>query len=365
MSTITSPRKRPVSHSSAASPSAVTDRTAPRIARRIGRMLLLMVLAGSLLASVPALRPVLRQIRGLDASWLVAGIGLELASCVSFAVLFPLFFDRLQPRDARDLAWTEMASGALLPGGGAGGLAIGGWLIRLTGVPTSWIIRRSGGLFFLTSAVNGAALVGAGLLLAFGVPGPHAFTLTVLPALLASIAMAAVVMLPRVLRSRSGSSRWVAGLIDGVEDAEQAAFQRPSWRLLGALGYLGFDMATLWIVLKGFGVPIGAPALILAYNIGYLANALPIPGSIGVLDAGLAGALLLYGAPAGHVAAAVLVYHAIALWTPGLGGTFAYARLRRRLIAPSAPSHGAPGAGSSRGARGTASTQITSTATGS
>jgi hypothetical protein len=124
-----------------------------------------------------------------------------------------------------------------------------------------------------------------------------------------------------------------------VRDAEQTAFTRPSWRLAGALGYLGFDMAVLWVTLKAVGEPLSVPALVLAYNIGYLANTLPIPGGIGVLDAGLAGSLLLYGASPAHVTAAVLVYHAIALWIPGLGGTLAYLQLRPRLTPP-APEDG-------------------------
>jgi hypothetical protein len=90
-------------------------------------------------------------------------------------IIFRLFFGRVGARDARGLAWTEMASGALLPGGGVGGYSIGGWLIHLTGAPTRWIVRRSGGLFFLTSAVNSAAVIGAGLLLLAGVAGPHDF----------------------------------------------------------------------------------------------------------------------------------------------------------------------------------------------
>ena len=75
----------------------------------------------------------------------------------------------------------------------------------------------------------------------------------------------------------------------------------------------------------------------LAYNIGYLANMLPIPGGVGALDAGLAGSLLLYGAAPAHVAAAVLVYHTIALCIPGLGGTLAYVRARARLTSNSTP----------------------------
>lgn len=303
----------------------------PKFATLVARLLLLIVLVTSLLIAVPGLRPVISTIRHINAGWIAAAIALELASCVSFVVLFRVFFDRLSPRDARALAWTEMASGALLPGGGAGGLAIGGWLIHLTGAPTRWIVRRSGGLFFLTSAVNAASLIIAGILLGVGVSSPNVFVLTLLPVLVVAPLTLAIAALPRAIRSRDRPARWLRGLSAGVQDAEQTTFRDPSWRLVGALGYLGFDMAVLWIMLKAAGVPISVPAVVLAYNIGYLTNILPVPGGIGVLDAGLAGSLLLYGAPAGHVAAAVLVYHAIALWTPGLGGTLAYLSVRSRL----------------------------------
>ena len=305
--------------------------THPKVATLVARLLLLIVLVASLLIAVPGLRPVLSTIRHINAGWIAAAIGLELASCVSFVLLFRLFFDRLSPRDARALAWTEMASGALLPGGGAGGLAIGGWLIHLAGAPTRWIIRRSGGLFFLTSAANGATVIVAGILLGVGVSSPNAFVLTLLPVLVVAPLTLAIAVRPRAVRSRDRAAPWLRGVVAGVQDAEETTFGHPSWRLVGALGYLGFDMAVLWVMLGAVGVPISVPALVLAYNIGYLTNILPVPGGIGVLDAGLAGSLLLYGAPAGHVAAAVLVYHAIALWTPGLGGTLAYLSVRSRL----------------------------------
>ena len=247
------------------------------MAGRIGLLLLLILLALSLLAAVPSLRPVLSTIRHIDPVWIAAAIALELASCLSFVVLFRLFFDRLRTGDARGLAWTEMASRALLAGGAAGGLAIGGWLIHLTGVPTEWIVRRSGGLFWLTSAVNSATLILAGLLLGAGVGGPYAFTLTMLPALLAIVATLAVAGLPRILRSLPRAPRWLGAISAGVRDAEQTTFQYPSWRLAGALGYLWFDMTVLWIILKGVGEPISVRALVFAYSIGYLADTLPVP----------------------------------------------------------------------------------------
>ena len=55
---------------------------------------------------------------------------------------------------AREMAWSQMGSGALLPGGGVGSLAVGGWLLHLAGMSTRQIVRRSSGLFFLTSAIN-------------------------------------------------------------------------------------------------------------------------------------------------------------------------------------------------------------------
>ena len=53
-----------------------------------------------------------------------------------------------------------------------------------------------------------------------------------------------------------------------------------------------------------------------------------------MLEGGLAGTLIAYGAPATQATAAVVVYHAIAFWIPSLGGLAGYARLRRRLGDP-------------------------------
>jgi uncharacterized membrane protein YbhN (UPF0104 family) len=93
----------------------------------------------------------------------------------------------------------------------------------------------------------------------------------------------------------------------------------------------------LWVVLRALGHPPSVAVVVLAYSVGYAASALPIPGGIGVLDAGLTAALVLYGVSPVHAAAAAIVYHAIALWVPGLGGLLAYLRLRPRLLRPAAP----------------------------
>jgi uncharacterized membrane protein YbhN (UPF0104 family) len=293
---------------------------------RAGTCTLLAALAGSLILAAPALGSVLREVRDVSPMWLAAAVALEVGSCVSYVVVFRRFFDRVPGRDARALAWTSMASSVLLPGGGIAGLAVGGWLIRLTGVPSRWIVCRSSALFFSTNAVSACAVLGASLLLLAGSAGPHDFLRAVLPALVAVIAIAAFAAVPRVRRRGGDLSPW----LEGLQEAERA-MRSPSWRMLGAIGYLGFDVAVLWAALSAVGHAPPAPALVLGYSVGYLAAAVPIPGGVGALDAGLAGALALYGAPVAELAAAVLIYRAIALWIPAGGGLLAYARLRRRL----------------------------------
>lgn len=294
---------------------------------------LLLVLGVALLGAVPGLRGVLREIGDVGPGWVALAVALELASSLSFVVVFRLFFDSLEARDARALAWTTQASGALLPGGGAGGLAIGGWLIHLTGAPVGWVARRSAGLFLLGGAVSSAALVGAGVALIAGAPGPHGLLTAVLPTVLAALGCLLIAALPRILRSWPRAPRWLAPIAVGISEGEQITFRRrPSWRLLGALGYLAFDVAVLWVILRAVGPAPSVAAVTLAYSIGYAANWVPIPGGIGVLDAGLTGALVLYGVSPVHAAAAVIVYHAVAFWVPGIGGVVAYLRLRPRLL---------------------------------
>jgi uncharacterized membrane protein YbhN (UPF0104 family) len=288
----------------------------------------------SLLLALPPLRHVVDELGHLAPGWLAAAIALELASCASFVVIFRRFFDRVPSRAGRRLAWTEMGSGALVPGGGVGALAIGGWLLHRAGMSTKRIVERSSGLFFLTSATNILFLFGAGVALVLGVAGPHDVLRDALPVIAAVAVTAGAVALPPLLRRGvlrpRGRVALLRELVVGIGEAERALL-RPTWRLLGAIGYLGFDIAVLWATFKAVGYTPDAAPLILAYIIGYLADLIPVPGGIGVLEGGLAGALVLYGAPATQATAAVLVYHAVAFWIPGVGGLLAYSMLRRQL----------------------------------
>jgi uncharacterized membrane protein YbhN (UPF0104 family) len=205
--------------------------------------------------------------------------------------------------------------------------------MRAWGLPWSRIANRSAVIFLLTSAINATvlALAGFGLMLGIG-GGSLGLAWGLAPALGAILTVAIFALLPRYRRgTRAGRvARVLEQAANWVRDTETTAL-RPDWRLLGAVGYLMFDIAVLWACLRAVGTTAPILPLIVGYQVGYLANVLPIPGGIGVLEGGLLGALLLYGLPAAPTAAAVILYHAIALWVPTLGGTFAFARLRGSL----------------------------------
>jgi uncharacterized membrane protein YbhN (UPF0104 family) len=305
---------------------------AARLRQRLVVVVILATATGTLVLAVPPLHHVAGQIAHMNLLWVGGALVLEIASCSAYVVVFRLFFDQVPAGTARKLAWTEEASGALLPTGGVGALAIGGWLLRQAGMSTAQIIERSSALFFLTSASNVTLLVVGGTLLATGgFGGTDTLLLAAGPVLLGAGATAATLALPVIVR-RTPHYAWPAWLLQvtaGIEGARHALIH-PSWRVLGAAGYLGFDIAALGATFAATGHPIPIVTLVLGYIIGYIANMLPVPGGFGVLEAGLAGTLILYGAPPTQAAAAAIVYHAIAFWIPSIGGIVGYAQLRGR-----------------------------------
>ena len=118
-----------------------------------------------------------------------------------------------------------------------------------------------------------------------------------------------------------------------IRDTEQLVFH-PDWRIVGAIGYLWFDIAVLFACFAAVGqMPPLAP-VVLAYQIGYLSNFIPVPGGIGVLDGSMIGMLVLYGVGGTVATAATLVYHAISLWVPAIWGTIAFIVLQKTKRQP-------------------------------
>jgi glycosyltransferase 2 family protein len=305
-------------------------------ARVAGTAVVSVVLVGVLLWLAPP-GQVIDAIGDMSPVWLLAAVGFEIGSCLSYVVVFRRFFPEPPRPVSRQVAWIAMGAGAVLPGGNFSSAATTGWLLRHHGIAAGRLVERCGALLcFLTLLgffVNGAA--GALLLVGLG-HGPHDLAHSGIPILVSlfviGTAVAAMIIGRRHYARAPAAARSVAASLHGAWQA----LLIPSWRLLGAAGFLCLDMAALWAACRATGHPLGVLALAVAYFIGYLATMIPMPARLGVLDSGLAGALVLYGySPAASVGA-VLVYHAIAVWVPGLGGLVAWLPTRARPLAAAA-----------------------------
>jgi uncharacterized membrane protein YbhN (UPF0104 family) len=220
-----------------------------------------------------------------------------------------------------------------------GSLAVGGWLMVERGAPPGRIAQRSAVLFLYTSAINLITLILAGLGLFLGLPGPSNPLLSLLPAAVGILLLVAFLLLPRYadrLVRRLGPGRLrtvIRETAASVRDTKRLVLH-PGWPMLGAFGYLWFDIAVLFACFAAAGhVPALAP-VVLAYQIGYLSNFIPVPGGIGVLDGSLVGMLVLYGVAGTTATAVTLVYHAISLWVPAVWGTIAFIVLQKTKKQP-------------------------------
>ena len=140
-------------------------------------------------------------------------------------------------------------------------------------------------------------------------------------------------------RSRPGdasrATRFIAAarraLITGTEGAIEIVRSGNLRVIAGAIGYWAFDNAVLWATFHAFGYSPEISIVLMGYLIGQLGGLLPIPGGIGGIDGGLIGTLIVYGAPAAIVTAAVLAYRVILFWLPLVAGAVAFFSLRRDM----------------------------------
>jgi uncharacterized membrane protein YbhN (UPF0104 family) len=308
-----------------------------------------LVLAYLVLKLIPGLEQALSSLEHVSWRWALGAVALETASEMGFVLSWRAIVDPddLLSRDGRGhrmatrAAWAQLGGGTLVPGGSLGGIGVGAWILHRFGMPAKLIAEREFNLSFLNTAIDGLVLVVFGVLLATGIlPGERRLTLTLLPAALAAIAIVAARLVARRAETRAERVRAdhpkiaksIATLGDAVEDTDRLLFHRGGLvSVFGALVYLGFDLLVLWSAfwaVHAHPVP-GFAVLVMAYIIGALGGSIPfLPLNVGTIG-GMVGMFILYGV--GHDAAvvAVLIYQAIGLLVPLVGGGIAYAVLRR------------------------------------
>src|SRR3954468_6575675 len=318
------------------------------LARRAAPVMALLLVLLLVILLAPGLGQVRDRLAGAQPGWLALAVALEAASCFSYVLMFrPIFCRRMRWRTTLEIAWSELAMGSIVPASGAGGLALGAWILHQGGMPSEQIAHRSVTFFLIKSSVNFVAVAVIGTVMALGVGPDISLWLTAFPAALSVAFMAFVLWLPRlgpgpvpspdagripraVSSAREALIEGTAGAVDAVRSG--------NWQVIvGSIGYWAFDNAVLWATFHAFGASPPLTVVLMGYLIGQLGGLLPIPGGIGGIDGGLIGTLVVYGTPVAPTAAAVLAFRVILFWLPLVVGGIAFAQLRRGLNDPDRP----------------------------
>jgi uncharacterized membrane protein YbhN (UPF0104 family) len=318
-----------------------------RLRRRLGELAVIGLAVALLVLSGPGLGDLRSRLAHASPAWLCAGVGFEALSALMYVVIFrAVFCPTMRWGLSYQIGMAEQGANSVLSVSGMGGLALGAWALRRGGMSTAQIGRKSVAFFFLTSLANVASvIVFAALFLAGAFHGDRDPVLTYGFGAAALLATALVLALPSWLQrgtaevpaaddvGRLAVARRFArdSLGQGLRDAFDLLRRRSPGVLIGSFGTMGFDLAVLGVCFLALG---GAPplgVLVLGYLIGQLGGNLPLPGGIGGLDVGLIGTLALYHQPLAATTGAVLLYHAILVWVPGLLGSVAFVQLRHTL----------------------------------
>jgi uncharacterized membrane protein YbhN (UPF0104 family) len=294
----------------------------------------------ALIVLLPGLGSLRDRFAGAQPGWIVVGALLQLGSCAGYVLVFRgVFCRRMSWRTSTEIGLSELAANSVLSVGGAGGLALGAWILRRGGLESAFIARRTVAFFLLTSLANVTFLAIGGIGIATGLLGSSpSVLLGIVPAVVAAAAIALALAAHRlagILAGRSMRARVVAAaetVAAGVDEALELLRARDPAILVGAASYLLFDVAMLGVCFKAFGNDVPAVGVLLvAYLVGQLGSLIPIPGGIGGVDGGLIGTLVLYGVNAADAAVAVIAYRGLLLSIPAVLGLPALAVLRRRL----------------------------------
>ena len=320
-----------------------------KLARRTLQIVAALAVVGIVLLLAPGLGEVRDLLNKAQPEWVALAVAFEALSCVSYVVMFrPIFCQNMPWRTSWEIGLAELGAGSIVPASGAGGLALGAWILREGGMAAERIASRSVAFFLIKSSVNFIAVAVLGTVLALGLLGPDlSLWLTAVPAAGAVLVIAAVLVVPRLGigapvsddagRTRKATHAVRKALVGGTREAVQMVRSRNQLVIIGALGYWAWDNAVLWATFNAFGFSPPITVILMGYLIGQLGGLLPVPGGLGGIDGGLIGTLIVYGTPVAVTVAAVLIYRVILFWLPLLAGTVAFISLRRGLNRPDRP----------------------------
>jgi uncharacterized protein (TIRG00374 family) len=290
--------------------------------------------------------------------WIVVAIGFNVAAFGAYVALFRGVLGgtrdddvhrRLDLRASYLITMAGLAATRIFSAAGAGGIVLTYWALRKAGMPRRRSACRMVAFLVLTYGVYTFALVSFGILLRTHVlPGDAPFGGTVVPAVLAAIAIGIfllIALIPddverRIQRVAGGYRRTryltrfakgpatvasgVRTAIDYVRNPERGALA-----VGGAVGFWAANLCVLWACFEAFGGDVPIAVLAQGFFVGMAANLIPSPaGGVGSVDAGMIAAFVLFGIDEAIVFPAVLAYRVIAFWLPIPPGIVAFVQLR-------------------------------------
>ncbi|AOR30226.1 hypothetical protein BFF78_03355 [Streptomyces fodineus] len=274
----------------------------------------------------PALESGAGRLAGADQGWLLLGATAAVGTWAASALAQQGAVVRRLPRPRLVAAqFAASAANHLLPAGlGAGAVNLR-FLMRC-GLPAG----RSASALAVKATAGAAVRLALIALLAPACPGllrpPHLTPTTLAVALGGLVLLAALPATPWWARCRRALSAVLADI-----RALHACPARAVALWGGSLAFAALHCLVLIAVTQAIELPLPPLQVALLYLAASSAAALlPTPGGLGSLDAALALALTVSGAPGSAAASAVLGYRLLTVWLPLLPGLLVLALLVRR-----------------------------------
>jgi uncharacterized membrane protein YbhN (UPF0104 family) len=295
----------------------------------------LVAVAVGIIGLLPGLGGVRSAIAGASPGWVLAAAAIQLVGIAGAAVFVQAVYAELPKRLSWWQGWAQQGANAVLPT--AGSTAVGYWTVSSVGWGVKRFAERTAVMIIAPAAPNLLLIIVVGLGMGLRVfAGPDDWWLTWLPAAIAILIVAAAIG-AAIWAQRLAAHihrRWLATTLQIVSTGVTgtvAILRRRSWRVLGTWVDLLCAIGTLWAALIAVGEHLPFAVVCMGYLVGQLAQAIPIPGGIGAIDAGVTGALVLYGADTSPAAAGELISHALALLIPIVTGAIAFVFLPRAI----------------------------------
>jgi uncharacterized protein (TIRG00374 family) len=323
-----------------------------RIPRQLRRTLAILVALAVLdilvLPQIAGARKALDLLAHVNPLLLIAGIGLEVASLLTYFQLTRALLPAKHRPTLGHMSRVELSSLAvshLVPGGGAAGGALAYRLLTAGGAPGPEVA-----LALAAQGVGSAVVLNAILWLALiaSIPVAGFQPLYTVAAIVGVIVFGSFVGLVLILtKGENVTASSLTRLTRHLPFLEHDAADRLVHRLADSLGQLAsqprllaravawaganwlLDATSLWVFVAAFGYRLNPDGLLVGYGLANVLGAIPItPGGLGIVEGVLTPTLVGFGAPRGVALLGVVSWRLVNFWLPIPVGGISYLTLR-------------------------------------